>query len=36
MRHLLIEAGHPILADRIDAGVEEVVLDAGVAHPVAA
>jgi RimJ/RimL family protein N-acetyltransferase len=36
MRRLLIEAGHPIMADRINAGVEEVVLDAGVAHPVSA
>jgi hypothetical protein len=36
MRRLLIEAGHPIMADRINAGVEEVVLDAGVAHVVAA
>ena len=31
MRHLLVEAGYPILADRIDAGVEEIVLDPGAA-----
>jgi len=36
MRHLLIAAGYPILADRVDAGVEEIVLDPGVARSLAA
>ena len=36
MRHMLVHAGHPILADRIDAGVEEVILDPGVAPSFAA
>ena len=27
MRHLLRDAGRPVMADRIDAGVEEIVLD---------
>jgi acetyltransferase len=36
MRHLLVEAGYSILADRIDAGVEEIVLDPGAARAVPA
>ena len=36
MRHLLVGAGYAILADRIDAGVEEIVLDPGAARSVAA
>ncbi len=36
MRHLLVAAGYPILADRIDAGVEEIVLDPGAARSIAA
>lgn len=35
MRHLLVAAGYPILADRIDAGVEEIVLDPGAARSLA-
>ena len=36
MHHLLVGAGYAILADRIDAGVEEIVLDSGAARSVAA
>jgi GNAT superfamily N-acetyltransferase len=36
MRHLLVDAGYPLLADRVDAGVEEIVLDAGAVRPIAA
>jgi GNAT superfamily N-acetyltransferase len=36
MRRLLVGAGHPIMADRIDAGVEEIVLDPGAARSLAA
>jgi GNAT superfamily N-acetyltransferase len=36
MHHLLVEAGYPLLADRVDAGVEEIILDAGAARPMAA
>ncbi len=32
----LTQAGHPVLADGIDAGVEEIVLDPGAAQPIAA
>jgi acetate---CoA ligase (ADP-forming) len=36
MRHLLVESGYSILADRIDAGVEEIVLDSSAARSLAA
>jgi GNAT superfamily N-acetyltransferase len=36
MHHLLVDAGHPIVADRIDAGVEEIVLRPGAAPLLAA
>ena len=36
MRHLLVDAGLPILGDHIEAGVEEIVLDSGLARSVAA
>jgi acetyltransferase len=31
MRHLLLDAGAPVVADRIDTGVEEIVLDLSAA-----
>jgi GNAT superfamily N-acetyltransferase len=36
MHHLLVDAGYPLLADSVDAGVEEIVLDPGAAGPIAA
>lgn len=36
MRHLLVAAGYPVLADRIDAGVEEIILDVDAARSLAA